>query len=89
MLRIVMVVDRPRRPPTPPVLLRALVDSGADRTTLPLKIAWELGIQQDELILHPGGGRGVKSRFDVWTVFTVTFEEGRGRIFPSRHLAIS
>ena len=123
-----MVVDRPRRPPTPPVLLRALVDSGADRTTLPLKIAWKLGLQPDELILRPGGGRGVKSRFDVWTstvpiragvsrrdvstgshsawgpaftlrpvfidgsslllgradffsVFTVTFEEGRGRIF--------
>jgi hypothetical protein len=128
MLRIVMVVDRPRRPPTPPVLLRALVDSGADRTTLPLTIASELGIQPDELILRPGGGRGVKSRFDVWTssvpirasisrrdvstdadsawgpaftlspvfiddsslllgradffsVFTVTFEEGRGRVF--------
>jgi hypothetical protein len=128
MLRIVMVIDRPRRPPTPPVLLRALVDSGADRTTLPLKIAWDLGIQRDELILRPGGGRGVKSHFDVWTssvpiragvstrdastgadsawgpaftlspvfidggslllgradffsVFTVTFEEGRGRIF--------
>ena len=123
-----MVVDRPRRPPTPPVLLRALVDSGADRTTLPLKIAWKLGIQPDELILRPGGGRGVKSRFEVWTsslpiragisrhdvstgadsawgpaftlspvfidggffllgradffsVFTVTFQEGRGRIF--------
>jgi hypothetical protein len=128
MLRIVIVVDRPRRLPNPPVLLRALVDSGADRTTLPLKIAWDLGIQQDELVLRPGGGRGVKSRFDVWTssvpiragvsrrdvstgadsawgpvftlwpffiddgsfllgradffsVFTVTFEEGRGRIF--------
>lgn len=108
--------------------MRALVDSGADRTTFPLSVAWELGIQQDELILRPGGGRGVKSRFDVWTsslpiwaevstpnastgadsawgptftlwpffiddgsfllgradffsVFTVTFEEGRGRIF--------
>jgi hypothetical protein len=82
----------------------------------------------NELILRPGGGRGVKSHFDVWTssvpiragisarddsadadsawgpaftlqpffidggsfllrradffsVFTVTFEEGRGRIF--------
>ena len=123
-----MVADRPRRPPHPPVLLTALVDSGADRTTFPLKIARELGIQRDELILRPGGGRGVKSRFDVWTssvpiragisrhdvsidadpawgptftlwpffiddgsfllgradffsVFTVTFEEGRGRIF--------
>jgi hypothetical protein len=123
-----MVADRPRRPPHPPVLLRALVDSGADRTTFPLEIAWELGIQRDELILRPGGGRGVKSRFDVWTsslpiragvstrdastgadsawgpaftlspvfiddgsfllgradffsVFAVTFEEGRGRIF--------
>jgi hypothetical protein len=128
MLRIVMVVDRPRRPPTPPVLLRALVDSGADRTTFPLTIARDLGIQQNELILRPGGGRGVKSRFDVWrssvpisarvsrrnvstgagsawgpaftlwpsfidggsfllgrgdffSVFTVTFEEGRGRVF--------
>jgi hypothetical protein len=128
LLRIEMVVDRPGRPPTPPVLLKALVDSGADRTTFPLKIAWELGIQRDELILRAGGGRGVKSRFDVWTssvpiragisrrhiptgtdsawgsafmlspvfvdgssfllgradffrVFTVTFEEGRGRIF--------
>jgi hypothetical protein len=123
-----MVVDRPHRPSPRPVVLRALVDSGADRTTLPLKIAWELGIQPDELILRPGGGRGVKSRFDVWasalpiragvstrdastgadsawgpaftlspvfidgsslllgradffSVFTVTFEEGRGRIF--------
>jgi hypothetical protein len=123
-----MVVDRPGRPSTPPVLLKALVDSGADRTTFPLKVAWDLGIQRDELILRPGGARGVKSRFDVWTssvpiragvsthdastgadaawgpaftlrpffidggsfllgradffsVFTVTFEEGRGRIF--------
>src|SRR5689334_10570292 len=123
-----MVVDRPGRPPAPPVVLRALVDSGADRTTFPLKLAWELGIQRNELILHPGGGRGVKSHFDVWTssvpiragvsrrnvstgadsawgpaftlspvfiddglfllgradffsAFTVTFEEGRGRVF--------
>jgi hypothetical protein len=123
-----MVVDRPGLPPPPPVLLRALVDSGADRTTFPLEVAWELGIEQDELILRPGGGRGVKSRFDTWrssvpiragisrrnastgahaawgpfftlqpsfiddgsfllgradffSVFTVTFEEGRGRIF--------
>lgn len=122
------MVDRPRRPPPPRVLLRALVDSGADRTTFPMEIARDLGIQRDELILHPGGGRGVKSRFDVWTtsvpiragvstpdpstgatsawgptftlrpsfvdggafllgradffsVFTVTFEEGRGRVF--------
>ena len=123
-----MVADRPRRPPHPPVLLTALVDSGADRTTFPLKTARRLGIQRDELILRPGGGRGVKSRFEVWTsslpiragisrhdvstgadsswgagltvspffvdggsfllgradffsVFTVTFEEGRGRVF--------
>ena len=128
LLRIGMVIDRPRPSPTPPVLLTALVDSGADRTTFPLKIAWKLGIQRNELILHPEGGRGVKSHFDVWTssvpiragisrrdvstgahsawgpaftlrpvfiddsslllgradffsVFTVTFEEGRGRIF--------
>jgi hypothetical protein len=127
-LRIGMVVDRPGRLTPPPLLLTALVDSGADRTTFPLKIARGLGIQQDELILRPGGGRGVKSRFDVWTsslpiragvstynastgadaawgpaftlrpffiddgsfllgradffsVFTVTFEEGRGRVF--------
>ena len=123
-----MVVERAGAPTPRPVLLWALVDSGADRTTFPLKIAWKLGIQQDELILHPGGGRGVKSRFDVWrslvpiragvsrpdvstradsawgpaftlspffidngsfllgradflNVFTVTFEEGRGRVF--------
>ena len=123
-----MVVERAGAPTPRPVLLWALVDSGADRTTFPLKIARELGIQRDELILRPGGGRGVKSRFDVWTssvpiragisrhdvsidadpawgptftlwpffidggsflldradffsVFTVTFEEGRGRIF--------
>jgi hypothetical protein len=123
-----MVVDRPGRPPIPPVPMTALVDSGADRTTFPLEIAWKLGIQPNELTLRPGGGRGVKSRFDVWTsslpiragvstrdastgadsawgpafmlspffiddgsfllgradffsVFTVTFEEGRGRVF--------
>jgi hypothetical protein len=123
-----MVVERARAPTPRPVLLWALVDSGADRTTFPLKIAWKLGIQQDELILRPGGGRGVKSRFDVWTssvpiragisrrdvstgadagwgpaftlspffidggsfllgradffrVFTMTFQEGRGRVF--------
>jgi hypothetical protein len=126
-LGIAIVVDRLGRLPRPPLLLTALVDSGADRTTFPLKIAWKLGIQQDELTLHPGGGRGVKSRFDVWrssvpiragvsrrdvpradsargpafalwpsfiddgsfllgradffSVFTVTFEEGRGRVF--------
>ena len=123
-----MVVDRPGEPSPSPVLLAALVDSGADRTTLPLDIAEELGIQQNELVLHRDGGRGVKSYFDLWTtsvqiragvrrpeastgadsewgpaftlcpsfidddlsllgradffsVFTVTFEEGRGRIF--------
>ena len=123
-----MVVDRPGQPPASPVPMTALVDSGADRTTFPLKIAWDLGIQRDELTLRPGGGRGVKSHFDVWTssvpiragvsrrdvatgtysawgptftlrpffidggsfllgradffsVFTVTFEEGRGRVF--------
>ena len=122
------MVNRPGEPSPSPVLLAALVDSGADRTTLPLKIAWRLGIQQNELILRPGGGRGVKSCFDVWTstvpiqaevsrrnvstgadsawgpaftlspffiddgsfllgredffsVFTVTFEEGGGRVF--------
>jgi hypothetical protein len=110
------------------VVLRALVDSGADRTAFPLEIAWQLGIQRDELIMRPGGGRGIKSHFDVWTtsvpiraavsrrvvstgadsawgpafalspvfvdggsfllgradffsVFTVTFQEGRGRVF--------
>jgi hypothetical protein len=108
--------------------MTALVDSGAYRTTFPLKIAGDLGIRRDELILRSGGGRGVKSHFDVWTsslpiragvsmrdastgadspwgpaftlspffidggsfllgradffsVFTVTFEEGRGRVF--------
>ena len=123
-----MVVEREGQLPPPPVLLTALVDSGSDRTTFPLKIAWKLGIQRDELFLRPGGGRGVKSHFDVWTssvpiragistrddstggdsiwgpaftlspffiddgsfllgradffsVFTVTFEEGRGRVF--------
>ena len=123
-----MVVERAGAPTAKPVLLRALVDSGADRATLPLEIASKLGIYQNELILHPGGGRGVKSRFDVWTslvqiragvrkrdastgsdsewgpaftlcpsfidndssllgradffsAFTVTFEEGRGRVF--------
>jgi hypothetical protein len=123
-----MVVERADAPTPRPVLLWALVDSGADRTTFPLKVAWKLGINQDELILRPGGSRGVKSRFDVWTssvpiragvsrravssgadsawgpaftlwpffiddgsfllgradffsVFTVTFEEGRGRVF--------
>jgi len=123
-----MVVERAGAPTPRPVVLRALVDSGADRTTFPLKIAWKLGIQRNELILRPGGGRGVKSHFDVWrssvpiragisrhdvstgadaawgpvfrlspvfidggsfllgradffSVFTVTFEEGRGRIF--------
>jgi hypothetical protein len=123
-----MVVDRPGRLPPSLVLLTALVDSGSDRTTFPLKIARKLGIQRDELILRPGGGRGVKSHFAVWTspvpiragvsrrdlstgtdsawgpaftlspvfiddgsfllgradffsVFTVTFEEGRGRVF--------
>lgn len=123
-----MVVGRPGEASPSPVLLAALVDSGADRTTLPLEIAWKLGIQQNELILHRDGGRGVRSYFDLWTssvqiragvrrhdastgaesawgpaftlcpsfidddlsllgradffsVFTVTFEEGRGRVF--------
>ena len=62
-----MGVDRPGRLPPPPVSLTALVDSGADRTTFPLRIAWKLGIQRDELISRPGGGRGVKSHFNVWT----------------------
>ena len=122
-----MVVERAGAPTPRPILLWALVDSGADRTTFPLKIARDLGIQRDELILRPGGGRGVKSRFgldelpsdprrlsrhdvstgaetpwgpafrlwpffidddssllgraDFFSVFTVTFEEGRGRVF--------
>ena len=62
-----MVVERAGAATPRPILLWALVDSGADRTTFPLTIARDLGIQRDELILRPGGGRGVKSRFEVWT----------------------
>ena len=90
--------------------------------------ALDLGIEDDELLPHPTGGRGVRSHFDLWTtpvaikavvrrqdpvtgtyrvwgpafslrpwfveddmfllgradffsVFTITFEEGRGRVF--------
>jgi hypothetical protein len=65
-----MVIDRPGRPPLRPVLLRALVDSGADRgpafTLSPVFI---------------DGGSFLLGRADFFSVFTVTFEEGRGRIF--------
>jgi hypothetical protein len=123
-----MVLDRPGPSPRSPLVVAAVVDSGADRTTFPLDIARDLGIEQHELTFHQNGGRGVRSRFDLWTssvpvragvrrrdpatdtdsawgpgfvlqptfidddsfllgradffsVFTVTFEEGRGRIF--------
>ena len=112
----------------PPVRVDAVVDSGSDYTPLPLRLAAELGIEPHDLTLHAASGRGVKSRFDVWTssvpvragiarqdpitgacaawgpcfeldpsfvdddvfllgradffsVFTITFEERRGRVF--------
>jgi hypothetical protein len=126
-LRLVVIADRPASPGTP-IAVAAIVDSGASRTTFPLDTARELGIEDHELSPHPTGGRGVRSRFDLWTtsvtirarvrrrdlvteeysawgpafslrpwfvdddvfllgradffsVFTITFEEGRGRVF--------
>jgi hypothetical protein len=50
-----------------PRLIQALVDSGADRTFLPLSVAADLAIE-DELEEHPGGGHGVEGRaFSVWS----------------------
>jgi hypothetical protein len=113
----------------PPIVIAAVVDSGAHQTTFPLASARALGIADRELLPHPTGGWGVRSRFDLWTtsasilarvrehdrstgaystwgpafrlspwfvdddevfllgradffaVFTITFEEGRGRVF--------
>lgn len=45
----------------------ACVDSGADRTFLPLGIAGQLGIADNELTQDPHGGRGVGSSFSTWS----------------------
>ncbi len=50
-----------------PELIRGVVDSGADRTFLPLSVAAKLGIE-DALEEHSGGGLGVEGRtFSVWS----------------------
>jgi hypothetical protein len=43
-----------------------MVDSGAWRSIFPLSIAYDLGLQPDELVEDPDGGGGVGSTFRVW-----------------------
>jgi len=62
-----MVADRPGRREDPLVEVPALVDSGAYRSSFPLRIAHDLGIEQHELVEDPAGGVGVGSHFRVWT----------------------
>lgn len=62
-----MVTERPGEPRGPLVQVLAVVDSGAYRTSLPLQIAIDLGIQQHELTEDPAGGIGVGSHFRLWT----------------------
>ena len=64
-----MVVDRPGRPDEDPepVTVYALVDSGAYRSSFPRQIAFDLGIEEDELEEDQHGGIGVGSHFRVWT----------------------
>jgi hypothetical protein len=128
LLSLTLVVDRRGMAAPRPVVVDAVVDSGSDYTTLPFSLAWDLGIEANELTLHAAAGRSVDSRFELWTssatiraqvserdpasgvdspwgptfgldpsfvdddmfllgradffsVFTVTFEEGRGRVF--------
>jgi hypothetical protein len=70
-----MVVDRPGAQQPPPVSVIALVDSGAYRSSFPLQIATDLGIQPNELVEDPQGGEGVGSHFRVWTT-TVPIRAG-------------
>jgi hypothetical protein len=44
----------------------ALLDSGAQETLLPLQIADELGVREDELHEDPSGAEGVGSKFATW-----------------------
>jgi hypothetical protein len=65
-----MAVDRPGETQPDPVSVIAMVDSGAYRTSFPLQIAYDLGIQPDELVEDEHGGVGVGSQFRVWTTTT-------------------
>jgi hypothetical protein len=62
-----MMADRPGRSEGPLVEVRALVDSGAYRSSFPLQVAGDLGIEQRELVEDQAGGVGVGSHFRVWT----------------------
>jgi hypothetical protein len=44
----------------------ALVDSGAEETLLPLQVARDLRLGEDELHADPRGAEGVGARFATW-----------------------
>lgn len=44
-----------------------MVDSGAFRTCLPVQVAHDLGIADQDLIEDPDGGTGIGSTFRFWT----------------------
>jgi hypothetical protein len=53
--------------PKKPVVVLAMVDSGAWRSSFPKQIAYGLGLTDADLELDPTGGSGVGSQFQFWT----------------------
>jgi hypothetical protein len=60
-------VGNPPDPALPVVFVLGCVDSGADRTLLPLSTARRLGIKANQLTLDPGTSGGVGSTFNTWS----------------------
>ena len=59
-----------------------MVDSGAYRSSLPLQIARDLGLVDEELVEDPSGGFGVGSHFRLWTT-TIPIRAGISLFEPS------
>jgi hypothetical protein len=55
----------------------AVVDTGATTSCLPLEVAHDLGLTDDELVEDPAGGAGVGSAFPIWRS-TVPLRAGIG-----------
>lgn len=60
------MTERAGEPQGPLTEVLAIVDSGAYRTSLPLAVAVDLGLNPDDLVEDPHGGMGVGSHFRVW-----------------------
>lgn len=62
-MQVALSVQREGEALSPPVTLIAMVDSGAFTSALPIQVARDLGITDDELEQDPDGGFGVGSHF--------------------------